>query len=302
MKNIPDIQQIEILILIVRHGSFRKAAKELNLSPPSLTSSINNLEEKLGIRVLNRSTRSLSLTKAGRIFLEEITPIFYSYKEAIDNLNIHREKPSGLVKFNLPKIVLDLFFESYFLNFKIDNPDIELELHTTDKKINIIDEGFDAGIRYHSDIPKDMVAIPIGEKPSLIPVCSPSYLREYGSPTTPEDLINFRCINRCFPSGQLYKWEFKDKDNNLININVSGDLTLDSDLAMIKSAEAGIGIAFVYESLVGDKIKNNSLVRLLPEYNYPCDNFCLYYPTRKYIPTPLKSLINWILTKNKNYQ
>jgi DNA-binding transcriptional LysR family regulator len=164
MKNIPDLQLIEMLILIVKHGSFRKAAKELNVSPPTLTIAINNLEEKLGVRLLNRSTRSLSLTAVGDEFLNDVTPVLNDYRRVIDNLNYHRAKPEGVVRVNLPRVVLDLFFQRYFVKFKNEYPDIRLELFATDRKVNIIDSGFDAGIRYTQDVPKDMIAIPFGEK------------------------------------------------------------------------------------------------------------------------------------------
>lgn len=208
MKNIPELQHVEMLILIVKHGSFRQAAKELNISPPTLTIAINNLEEKLGARLLNRSTRSLSLTAIGQEFLNDVTPVLNDYRRVIDNLNEHRAKPEGVVRVNLPRVVLDLFFQRYFVQFKKDYPDIKLELFTTDKKINIIDSGFDAGIRYTQDVPKDMIAVPFGEELSLIAVASPDFIKKSGVPSSPKDLVNFRCINRCFPGGQLYRWEF----------------------------------------------------------------------------------------------
>ncbi|MCC8381296.1 LysR family transcriptional regulator [Xenorhabdus sp. PB30.3] len=299
MKYLPDLQQIKILILIAKLGSFRKAAKELNLSPPSLTSAINNLEEKLGVRLLNRSTRSLSLTAVGEEFLRNIIPVFDDFKRVIDGLNYYREKPEGIVKINLPRIVLDLFFQKYFLAFKKEYPDITLEIFTTDRKINLIESGFDAGIRYIQDIPKDMIAIPFGPKLNLVPIASPEFVKINGTPDSVKDLINFRCINRCFPTGEIYHWEFLDAQGNITEINVKGDLVMDSDGAMIQAAELGLGIAFVYERLVSEQLKEGKLIHLLPDDNYPADNFCLYYPSRKHIPIPLKALITWIMGMNQ---
>lgn len=298
MKNIPELQHIEMLMLIVRHGSFRKAAKELNVSPPSLTTAINNLEEKLGVRLLNRSTRSLSLTVVGEEFLNDVIPIFNQYRKVIDNINSYKNKPEGVVKLNLPRVALDIFFEEYLLKFKNEHPNITLELFTTDRMINIIESGFDAGIRYNHDVPKDMVAIPIGDKPSLIPVASPIFLKEFGIPETPESLTKFNCINRCFPSGKIYRWEFSDAEGNIREVSVNGDIVLDSDMAMIQAAESNVGIAFVYEHLVKDRIKKGHLVRLLPNYNYPSEHFCIYYPSRKYVPVSLRTLIDWVKSGN----
>ena len=300
MKTLPELQQIEILILIVKHGSFRQAARALNLSPPALTSAINHLEEKLGVRLLNRSTRSLSLTAVGEEFLNNMTPVVNDYRRVVDSLNYHRLTPEGVVKVNLPRIVLDLFFQRYFIAFKTAYPDVTLELFTTDRKVNIIESGFDAGIRYSRDVPKDMIAIPFGEKLSLIPVASPDYLRQAGAPDTPQSLINFRCINRCFPSGEKYRWEFISPDGEPGEVAVKGDLVVDSDTAMIQAAESGLGIAFVYQSLVSAQLNAGSLIRLLPSYRYPADHFCVYYPSRKHIPAPLRAFITWVMAQNKS--
>lgn len=300
MKTLPDLQQIEILLLIVKHGSFRQAARALNLSPPALTSAINHLEEKLGVRLLNRSTRSLSLTAVGEEFLNNMTPVVNDYRRVVDSLNYHRLTPEGVVKVNLPRIVLDLFFQRYFIAFKTAYPDVTLELFTTDRKVNIIESGFDAGIRYSRDVPKDMIAIPFGEKLSLIPVASPDYLRQAGAPDTPQSLINFRCINRCFPSGEKYRWEFISPDGEPGEVAVKGDLVVDSDTAMIQAAESGLGIAFVYQSLVSAQLNAGSLIRLLPSYRYPADHFCVYYPSRKHIPAPLRAFITWVMAQNKS--
>lgn len=300
MKTLPDLQQIEILILIVKHGSFRQAARALNLSPPALTSAINHLEEKLGVRLLNRSTRSLSLTAVGEEFLNNMTPVVNDYRRVVDSLNYHRLTPEGVVKVNLPRIVLDLFFQRYFIAFKTAYPDVTLELFTTDRKVNIIESGFDAGIRYSRDVPKDMIAIPFGEKLSLIPVASPDYLRQARAPDTPQSLINFRCINRCFPSGEKYRWEFISPDGEPGEVAVKGDLVVDSDTAMIQAAESGLGIAFVYQSLVSAQLNAGSLIRLLPSYRYPADHFCVYYPSRKHIPAPLRAFITWVMAQNKS--
>ena len=227
MKTLPDLQQIEILILIVKHGSFRQAAKALNLSPPALTVAINHLEEKLGVRLLNRSTRSLSLTAVGEEFLNNITPVVNDYRRVVDSLNYHRLTPEGVVKVNLPRIVIDLFFRDYFIAFKNACPNVTLELYATDRKVNIIESGFDAGIRYSQDVPKEMIAIPFGEKLSLIPVASPDYIREAGEPDTPQSLVNFRCINRCFPDGEKYRWEFIGPSGELSEVAVKGDLVVD---------------------------------------------------------------------------
>ena len=295
----PGLQHIEMLILIVKHKAFHKAAKELNISPPTLTIAINNLEETLGVRLLNRSTRSLSLTPVGEELINDISPILNDYKRVIDKVNHHKLNPEGVVRINLPRVVLDMFFQPYISNFKREHPKIKLELFTTDSIINIIDSGFDAGIRYYQDIPKDMIAVPFGEALSLIPVASPEFIKESGEPSSPHDLVNFRCINRCFPSGSIYRWEFINTQGERAKFSVRGDLVIDSDFAMIQAAESGLGIAFVYKDIVMDKIKEKKLVHLLKDYNYPSEKFHLYYPSRKHIPVPLRLFITYVMSMNK---
>ncbi|MFK9857640.1 LysR substrate-binding domain-containing protein, partial [Klebsiella pneumoniae] len=150
------------------------------------------------------------------------------------------------------------------------------------------------------DVPKEMIAIPFGEKLSLIPVASPDYIREAGEPDTPQSLVNFRCINRCFPGGEKYRWEFIGPSGELSEVAVKGDLVVDADSAMIQAAESGLGIAFVYQSLVTQQLSAGSLVHLLPDYRYPADHFCVYYPSRKHIPAPLRAFIAWVMAQNKN--
>lgn len=146
-----------------------------------------------------------------------------------------------------------------------------LELYATDRKVNIIESGFDAGIRYSQDVPKEMIAIPFGEKLSLIPVASPDYIREAGEPDTPQSLVNFRCINRCFHGGEKYRWEFIGPSGELSEVAVKGDLVVDADSAMIRAAESGLGIAFVYQSLVTQQLSAGS------------PSIC--YPTTAILPT-----------------
>ena len=213
MKTLPDLQQIEILILIVKHGSFRQAARALNLSPPALTSAINHLEEKLGVRLLNRSTRSLSLTAVGEEFLNNMTPVVNDYRRVVDSLNYHRLTPEGVVKVNLPRIVLDLFFQRYFIAFKTAYPDVTLELFTTDRKVNIIESGFDAGIRYSQDVPKEMIAIPFGEKTVADPGSQPGLSppgRSARHPAVADQI--FAASTDVFPAAKKYRWEFISPD------------------------------------------------------------------------------------------
>ncbi len=200
MKTLPDLQQIEILILIVKHGSFRQAARALNLSPPALTSAINHLEEKLGVRLLNRSTRSLSLTAVGEEFLNNMTPVVNDYRRVVDSLNYHRLTPEGVVKVNLPRIVLDLFFQHYFIAFKTAYPDATLELYTTDRKVNIIESGFDAGIRYSQDVAQRYDCHPLWREAVADPGGQPGLYPRGRRARPPQSLVNFRCINRCFPA------------------------------------------------------------------------------------------------------
>lgn len=293
MKKLPDIQHIQVFIHIVKNSSFVKAAKELNLSPPAITNTMNALEDNLGIRLLNRSTRSVSLTPEGEVLFNSVEPIYLDYLQAIDQLNFYRDTPQGQIRISIPRIVQDLFFKQIFLPFKQQFPDIHLEVLVSDQLMNIVDEGIDFGVRFYEQVPQDMIALPFGKPVGLYPFATPAFIEKFGEPETLDELAHFNCIQRKFPSGSLYAWEFM-VNGKRVEKKVSGDLVFNTDQMMIEAGLQNLGIIYVYEDLVTAHEQQGQLKRILTQYDYPKVPFHLYYSSKKYMSTTLKVFIDWV--------
>lgn len=297
MKNRATLQELEIFAAIARHLNFRKAAEERNVTPSTLSHTITHLEQRIGLRLLNRTTRSVSLTEAGRAFLARIEPALIDLSSAVDELNSWRADPRGTLRLNLPRTAEAISLQSILLPFCQQYPDIALEIATSDGFVNIVEEGFDAGVRFGNALPQDMVAIPFGASIAGAVIASPSFIAQHGAPEHPDALPDYPCIQRRFPSGIQYKWEFQ-VDGKPKDIAVKGNLTLDNDLTMIQAAQAGAGIAFVLRELAESALASGELVELLTDYTAPVESFWLYYPSRKYHSAALRCFIGWLQQVN----
>lgn len=298
MKSRATLQELEIFTAIARHRNFRKAAEERNVTPSTLSHTISNLEQRIGVRLLNHTTRSVSLTEAGQAFLQRIEPAIQDLSLAVDELNDWRIAPRGTLRLNLPRSAEALYLRTVLLPFRERYPDIALEVTTSDGLINIVETGFDAGVRFGEAIPQDMVAIPFGPRLQGAVIASPDFIERFGVPQHPLELVDFPCIQRRFPSGINYKWEFCENGRPL-NIAVAGGLTLDSDYIMIEAVGAGAGLAFVIRDLVRSKLKSGELVEVLADFAAPSEGFSLYYPSRKYHSTALSCFIEWLRAFNR---
>lgn len=298
MKNRTTLQELEIFAAIARHLNFRKAAEERNVTPSTLSHTLTNLEQRIGLRLLNRTTRSVSLTEAGRAFLSRIEPALVDLSSAVDELNTWRADPRGTLRLNMPRNAEALALHPILLQFRQQYPDIALEIATSDGFVNIVEEGFDAGVRFGNVIPQDMVAIPFGMPVTGAVIASPAFVARHGAPQHPDELPDYPCIQRRFPSGMQYKWEFQVQ-SKLKEIAVNGNLTLDNDQMMIKAAQAGAGIAFVLRNLSESALASGELVELLTDYVAPAESFWLYYPSRKYHSAAMRCFIEWVQQANR---
>lgn len=293
MKNRATLQELEIFAAIARHLNFRKAAEERNVTPSTLSHTMTHLEQRIGIRLLNRTTRSVSLTEAGQAFLTRIAPALVDLSSAVDELNSWRADPRGTVRLNMPRSAAELWLPQILLPFRQRYPDIALEVATSDSLVNIIEEGFDAGVRFGEAIPQDMVAIPFGPPIRGAVIASPSLVARYGIPQHPGELAGYPCIQRRFPSGMHYKWEFCVA-GRATEVAVGGDLTLDTDSLMIQAARAGAGAALVMRELAEPYLADGSLTEILADYAPSPEGFWLYYPSRKYHSAALRCFIDWV--------
>lgn len=298
MKSRATLQELEIFSAISRHRNFRKAAEERNVTPSTLSHTMTNLEQRIGIRLLHRTTRSVSLTEAGQAFLQRIAPAMLDLSLAVDELNDWRSDPRGTLRLNLPRSAEALYLRSLLLPFRQRYPDIALEITTSDSLVNIVETGFDAGVRFAEAIPQDMVAIPFGPAICGAVIASPEFIARFGAPEHPDELADFDCIQRRFPSGINYKWEFCENGKPL-NVTVTGGLTLDNDTVMIEAASAGAGLAFVLKELVQSQLESGELVEVLADFAIPSAGFWLYYSSRKYHSTALRCFIEFLQAFNQ---
>lgn len=292
------LQELEMFAAIAQHLSFRKAASERNITPSALSHAMRNFEERLGVRLLNRTTRKVALTEAGERFLQRIQPALQDLAQAVDELNDWRSDPRGSLRISMPRSAEALFFQSLILPFMQRYPDITLEIDSNDTLLDIVAAGFDAGVRYGAVLAQDMVAVPFGIPMRALAVATPEFIARYGVPNTPAELLKFPCIERRFPSGRRYRWEFW-QDGQKQEVAVTGSLVLDNNERILQAALAGAGIAFLHQRTVMDSLQRGELVEILSDFTQVEEGFWLYYPSRKYLSTPLRYFIDWLRENRK---
>lgn len=292
----PSLQTLEVFVAVARLCNFRRAAAERDVTPSALSHVIRNLEQALGVRLFNRTSRSVALTEAGQQLLEQIRPALDDVGRALDGVGAYRGRPSGRLRLNVPRIITELLFEPMIGKFLQTYPQIKLEIVTSDGLVDIVGEGFDAGIRRDRRLAPGMIALPIGPARRFAVVGAPSYFKHNSPPLSPYDLHAHRCIERHFPSGSRYAWEFK-KGKNAVEIEVSGPLVVDDTRLMLKAALDGIGLAFMLEAFVAKDLSSGRLVRVLEDWCPPGPRFFLYYPGRRQVPAPLRAFIDFLQSK-----
>jgi DNA-binding transcriptional LysR family regulator len=291
MNDLPlSLNDIRALALIVAHRSFRKAADELGLSASTLSHLMRTLEERLGIRLLNRTTRSVSPTVAGERLLSRLSPLLREFALAVDEVNEYRDLPSGTLRINASDQAARVLMESALPTFLHRFPHMYVDLVTDGRLVDVVGNGFDAGIRLGESVPQDMIAVPIGPDIRFITVASPAYLRTHSYPLTPDDLLRHQCIGIRMPSGKPYRWEF-EKDGRLLVIDPKGQLTLDNPEIMAEAAISGLGIAYVPERVALPSLADARLLKVLEDWCPPIPGLFLYYPGHRHIPSGLQAFI-----------
>lgn len=279
MMKSTDYANLNALIAIAETGSFRAAADRLGLKPSTLSHSIAALERRLGVPLLYRTTRAVSLTEAGQALYRQTAPSFDAIHQAVEHLNDFRRHPAGTVRLTAPRIIAEHLLSPKFKTFAEQYPDIRLEISSDNNFVDIVKAGFDAGIRSKDSIDKDMVAIRLTPDLCDAVVASPDYVRRNGKPNTPNDLAKHNCIGYRQGGGGLYRWEFFD-GGRLVNLAVDGTLVLDDLNLMIQAALDGVGIAYIPDIYCQEHLASGRLVHLLADWCLPYSGFYLYYPTR----------------------
>jgi len=276
-----DFNQLTWFQAVAEERSFTKAAARLGVAQSTLSHAIKQLEARMGIRLLTRTTRNVATTVAGERLLQTIAPRMTEIEAEIAALTAFRDKPSGSIRLTLSDHALDTVVWPKLKPVLAAYPDISVELLLDSSFRNIVEEGYDAGVRLGESVEKDMIAVRIGPDWRLVAVASPDYLAAHGRPQHPQDLVRHRCINtRQESAGGLYAWEF-EKDGKELRVRVDGQLTFNNSFAMVDAAVSGFGIAYVPDSMVEASLASGALELLLDDWSPPFEGYFLYYPSRR---------------------
>ena len=268
-------------LAVARERSFTRAAARLGVSPSALSHTLRGLEERLGVRLLNRTTRSVTPTEAGERLLQRVGPRFDEIEAEIAALSDLRDKPAGNIRITTDPHAIDTVLWPVLRKLLADYPDINVELVSDYGLIDIAAEGYDAGVRLGELVAKDMVTVPIGPEMRLVAVASPSYFAGHPVPRTPHDLSTHRCINFRQPtSGGRYAWEFSKKGRDL-RVRVEGQLVFSSNDQIRRAALDGFGIAYIFQDQVQSDIESGDLVHVLSDWSPSFPGYHLYYPSRR---------------------
>ena len=289
----PDLlPAIAAFARVAHHGGFARAAKELGISPSALSQTIKRLEEKLGVRLLDRSTRRVGVTEIGQRFLRDAQPALLLLATAVEDINDMRDTPSGLLRLNISRTVADMLISPHIVPFMQAYPDVTVELHCDNALIDLVGGGFDAGIRIGENLAQDVVAVPLGGAQRIATVASPIYLKGRSLPLAPEDLKDHRCLNVRL-GNKMYRWEYSYEGRDF-DIAVEGPLVTNDGQIVLDVVRAGGGVACAFEVQVSADISAGSLVPLLIPWWPTFPGFYLYYSSRLHVPRKLKVFIDFM--------
>ncbi|MDV4143645.1 LysR family transcriptional regulator [Shimia sp. FJ5] len=276
-----EMSELKAFVAVAEERSFTRAAARLGLSPSALSHTIRALEDRLGLRLLTRTTRSVSTTEAGERLFQTLAPHFEQIRAELDALSELRDKPSGTLRISSGIHAAQTILRPRLADFLPQFPDINVEVSINDGFVDIVGDHFDAGVRLGESVSKDMIAVRIGPDWRFLVVGTPAYFARRSPPEHPRELTNHQCINLRLPSaGGLYAWEF-ERDGREVEVRVSGQLTYDSILPILHAARDGHGLAFLPEDLARPYIDTGEFEVVLREWCAPVQGYHLYYPNRR---------------------
>jgi DNA-binding transcriptional LysR family regulator len=287
-----DPSDLATFLAIARHRSFRQAAVELGVSASALSHALRGIEERLDLRLVNRTTRSVALTEAGELLFSRINPAFQDIDDALEDLNNFRGKPMGTLRLNAARQSAQLVLLPIVIRFLRAFPGVNVEVVIDNGLVDVVSAGFDAGVRFGESIAADMIAVPIGPRHRFAVVGSPGYFKLHKPPVTPHDLTGLPCVRYRFVGGAMYHWEF-ERGGIEVEIDVEGPLTLNDGGLMVDAALDGAGLAYVFEAEVEELIARRRLVRVLADWCPAYPGFFLYYPSRRQLPAALRAFVDF---------
>lgn len=293
----PDLNDLAAFVSVARAGGFRDAARIAGVSPSGLSVAVGRLEARLGLRLLNRTTRSVTPTEAGQRLIERLAPVLGEMEAALDVLNAFRDRPSGTLRLNVPSSTARIVLPPIAAGFLKAYPDIRLEVVVEDSFVDILAAGCDAGIRYDERLERDMIAVPIGPRTQrFATAAAPTYLAERGRPEHPRDLLDHACLRGQFAGGAVPSWDFA-RDGEAIRVDPPGPLLVRPGAALelvISLAVAGVGIVHLWEAMLRPDLDSGALQPILEPWWESFPGPFLYYPGRRHVPAPLRAFVDFI--------
>lgn len=287
----PSWNELLAVKTVAEQRSFSRAADLLGLKRSSLSHTIKGLEKTLGVQLFLRTTRSVALTEAGEMLMARLSPLLAEMDELLNNVSANAQQPYGTLRISASDTAISLLLETVLPDFIQQKPGIEIDLVAQGQLVDIVEQGFDAGIRLIEDVPGDMVAIPLSGPLRFVTVASPGYLA--GRPTIahPQDLMQHRCLRQRLPGGKRYHWEYQQGETQFA-LDVPGSLTLNNSALMVEAAVAGLGIAYVPERYARQHLEAGRLVTRLDDWAVASAGIALYFPQHRHMPVALRLFVD----------
>ncbi|HCT2508288.1 MULTISPECIES: LysR family transcriptional regulator [Aeromonas] len=289
-----DLAELAVFAAVARHQSFSKAALELGVSASALSHSLKGLETRLGVRLLNRSTRAVVPTEAGQRLLTQLLPTLNHLESALDELTRHSDEPVGRLKICAPRGAIDDLLAPVLIDYLVRYPRMQVEVVEQELMPRLIEDGYDAALFYGDLLPKEMIGVPLGPPQRYLVVASPAYLAEHGTPQHPRELSRHACIGYRLTPSHHYRWAFAGEEGSLLEIEVTGPLTTSTPALYLGAAEAGLGLAYCLEEEVSQKVAQGKLLTVLEPWCPTFAGFYLFYPSRHQLGSGLRALIDML--------
>ena len=289
----PGLNDLDLFVTVARTRNFARAAKERGVSSSAISQAMRGLEARLGVRLLNRTTRSVSVTEAGEVLLDRLAPALLDVAAAVESLSTFRERPAGSVRINAPAPAIEFVLGPLVAPFLRAYPDITLELFSEGARVDIVEERFDAGVRFGEEVARDMIAVPLGPPLHYIVAGSPEYLAQHGTPREPSELSAHTCLQQRFPGGTIFEWSFQQEGRE-ITFMPEGRLVVNDARHLVRAAVAGLGLARVLHGYARDALEAGDLVEVLENWCPRIPGWFLYYPSRRHQPPAMRAFLDFI--------
>ncbi|MFQ2274234.1 LysR substrate-binding domain-containing protein [Aeromonas hydrophila] len=289
-----DLAELAVFAAVARHQSFSKAALELGVSASALSHSLKGLETRLGVRLLNRSTRAVVPTDAGQRLLTQLLPTLSHLESALGELARHSDEPVGRLKISAPRGAIDELLAPVLIDYMVRYPRMQVEVVEQELMPRLIEDGYDAALFYGDLLPKEMIGVPLGPPQRYLVVAAPAYLAEHGTPQHPRELTRHACIGYRLTPSHHYRWAFAGEEGAILEIEVTGPLTTSTPALYLGAAEAGLGLAYCLEEEVSRQLAEGTLVSVLESWCPTFVGFSLFYPSRHQLGNGLRALIDML--------